>query len=303
MNRFWLVSVVIVLVCSCGNAGMYVEGPKENTGPIGILAQLPDQIALRDMGDNLQEYMLKFNFTADINGQLNPLDREQTDYILQDFATAGTPQVNPDYVTPGKKEIVFSNGSIAILDMITSKFTSFELSPDVVPPKDIEFSGQRREMTEELAEKLARIWFDRYNFDLGGYKLNKIKTGDSTSVVFTEKLDDPDVSSPNYVRAVINYWGMIEKFDIVAGPKPTIGTKPTLDENQINDKAKTLLALPADFNLNVIPHRVIKRIYREENGKLMFTDKLAWFIDATGYKIESRNQILTLDAHTGLPIQ
>lgn len=303
MNRFWLILVVVALVCSCGSAGSYIEGPKEFNGQIGMMPQMPDEETLRDMGDKLQEYLLKFNFTANIEGQLNPLDKEQTDFILQNNVTAGTPQINPDYRAPGKAEIVFTNGSIALLDKVKSSFTSFELSPDNIPPIDLEYSGQRREMTEELAEKIARIWFDRFNFDLGNYKLNKITVGNSTSVVFTEKLEDSDVSSPNYVRAVIGYWGMIEKFDIVVGPKPTIGTKPTLDQKQIIEKAKLLLALPAEFNLDVKPHRVIKRLYNEENGKLMYTDKLAWFIDATGYKIESRNQILTLDAHTGMPIQ
>jgi hypothetical protein len=296
-------SVVMVLVCSCGNAGTYIEGPKEYTGSIGTLSKMPDQTVIQDMGDNILQYMIKFNFSAGINGQLNPLNAEQTDYILQNETSVGMPQINPDYVSPGKLEIVFSNGPIAILDKVSMKLTSFELPQNLIPPIDIEYLGEKREMTQELAEKIARIWFDRFNFDLGNYKLNKITIGNSTSVVFTEKLEDPDVSSPNYVRAVISYWGMIEKFDIVVGPKPTIGTKPTLDESQIIDKAKSFLALPAEFNLDMKPYRVIKRLFKEENGKLNYTDKLAWFVDASGYKIESRNQILTLDGHSGLPIQ
>lgn len=303
MNRFWLLLIVAVMTCSCGSTAHYVEGPKELTSDIGKLGAIPDQSALRDMGDSLQEYMLEFNYKSGIDGQLNPLSQEQTDYIFNTQKFAGTPQLNPDYKAPGKVEIVFSNGSIGKLDMVTTKFTSFELSTNTTPPADIEYSGERREMTPELAEKIARFWFDRYNFDLKNFQLNPITIGQDTSVVFTEKLADADVSSPNYVKALISYWGMIEGFEINVGPVPTIGTKPTLVEGEIINKAKQFLALPTDFNLNIKPVRVIKRVYKEENGKLAFTDRLAWFIDASGYKIESRNQILTLDAHTGMPIQ
>ncbi|NTU61312.1 MAG: hypothetical protein HGA95_03175 [Caldiserica bacterium] len=302
MNRFWLLLIVAVMACSCGGSIHYIDGPKELTSDIGKLGAIPDQSALRDMGDSLQEYMLEFNYKSGIDGQLNPLDQEETDYILESQKYAGTPQLNPDFMAPGKLEIVFSNGSIATLDKISLKFISFELTSNVVPPADIEYSGQRREMTPELAEKIARLWFDRYNFDLKNFQLNTITVKGSTSVVFTEKLADPDVSSPNYVKAVVSHWGMIERFDINVGPTPTIGTKPTLDDSQIVEKSKQFLALPADFDLKVKPARVIKRVYAEENGKLSFTDKLAWFIDASGYDLSSRNQILTLDAHTGMPI-
>ncbi|MBP7732657.1 MAG: hypothetical protein KA140_02700 [Caldisericia bacterium] len=304
MNRFWLLLIIAVMTSSCGgSATQYIEGSKDFTGEIGKIVDIPNQSDLREMGDSLQEYMLEFNFKSGISGQLNPLTQEQTDYIFDAQKYAGTPQINPDYKAPGKVEIVFSNGSIAKLDKVTLKFTALELTSNAVPPADIEYSGERREMTAELAEKIARFWFDRYNFDLKNFQLNPITVGQSTSVVFTEKLADSDVASPNYIKAVINYWGMIEGFEINVGPTPTIGTKPTLGETGIKDKAKQFLALPTDFELNVIPVRVIKRIYKEENGKLTFTDKLAWFIDASGYKIESRNQILTLDAHTGMPIQ
>lgn len=304
MNRFWLLLIIAVMACSCGGStAQYIEGPKDFTGEIGKLATIPDQSTLREMGDNLQEYMLEFNFKSGISGQLNPLGQEQTDYIFDTQKYAGTPQINPDYKAPNKFEIVFSNGSIAKLDKVTMKFTALELTPNAIPPADIEYSGERREMTAELAEKIARFWFDRYNFDLKNFQLNPITVGQSTSVVFTEKLADTDVSSPNYVKALISYWGMVEGFEINVGPTPTIGTKPTLGQDEIIDKAKQFLALPTDFNLNVKPARVIKRIYKEENEKLTYTDKLAWFIDASGYKIESRNQILTLDAHTGMPIQ
>lgn len=304
MNRFWLLLIIAVMACSCGGSAVqYMEGPKDFTGEIGKIVDIPNQSDLREMGDNLQEYMLEFNFKSGITSQLNPLNQEQTDYIFDTQKYAGTPQINPDFKAPGKVEIVYTNGSIAKLDRVTNKFTSFELTANAVPPADVEYSGERREMTPQLAEKIARLWFDRYNFDLKNYQLSPISVKGSTSVVFTEKLADSDVSSPNYVKAMISYWGMVESFEINVGPTPSIGTKPTLGQTEIIDKAKQFLALPADFELKLSPVRVIKRVYTEEKNKLTYTDKLAWFIDASGYKIESRNQILTLDAHTGLPIQ
>lgn len=303
MKRLTLVVVIAVLACvSCGSTHVYIEGPKEFNGVAGKMKAIPDSVAMRDLADGLQKYMLEFNFKAGIDGQLNPLNAEETSYLIDNKYEAGTPQLNPKAIIPGKAEIVFTNGSIGNFDRTTGRFSSYELSPDLVPPVDLAVP-QNRNLTRDIAERVAKLWFKQIDIDIANYRANPFEITEPTTIVFQEVLKDPDTKSPNYVRAIVNHWGMIIRYDVNIGPTPTIGTKPTLDSGEIMKKAKLFLGFADDFNLNATPTMVIKRIYSEEKDELVYKDVLAWFIDASAYKTTSRNPILTLDAHTGMPIE
>lgn len=303
MKKLCLAVIIAVLTSvSCGSSHVYMEGPKEFKGVAGEMKAIPDSVPLRDLADGLQKYMLEFNFKSGASGQVNPLSDEETQYMLDRKYEAGTPQINPQAIIPGKAEIVYSNGSIGNYDRITGRFSSFELSPDLIPPADLSVSNNRN-LTKDIVERIARLWFGQIDIDIKNYRANPFEIMEPTTIVFQEELKDPDTKSPNYVKAIINHWGMIVRYDINIGPTPTIGTKPTLDANEIMKKARLFLAVAEDFKLDVTPVSVIKRIYSEERDELVYKDVLAWFIDASAYKISTRNPILTLDAHTGLPVE
>ena len=304
MRKLFAIAIIVLLAAGCGGTTeTFMDGPKEDKGIVGALKPLPDEVQLRDLGDGMQKYVMEFNFKGGIAGQINPLTNEQTTYLLEEKASAGSPQINPDVKVAGNVEIVYTNGSIGQFDKTTGRFSTFEISPDLVPPMDIEYSGENRKMTEEIAIRIAKLWFKQIDIDITNYKANPITVAETTEVVMTEMLRDTGTISPNYVKVLINHWGMIVKYENHTGPTPKIGTKPTLDKEAIIEKAKGFLAVPKDFDLNINPIKVIKRIYSEEKDNLVYFDRLAWFIDASGLKLEARNQILTLNAHTGMPIQ
>jgi hypothetical protein len=304
MNRtFLFVIAMAVMLSSCSTGQSYIEGPKEDTGVIGDIGQLPDSLKLRDLGEGLVKYMLEFNFKSGIKDQINPLDEKTTNYIIDNQSLPGTPQFNPDQIAPGQVEIVYSNGSIGMFDLVKGSFANFELSPNLIPPAEMSYSGEKRPMTPQMAEKIAKLWFGQLNIDLSNYEARPINVAEPTSVVFMEKLADNDVTSPNYVKALVSYWGMIVTFEIHIGPTPKIGTKPEFDADAIMEKAKKFLGVQEDFKLDVTPIRIIKRKYFEDKNILKYTDRLAWFVDASGYNLQSRNTILVLDAHTGLPLE
>lgn len=292
------------VLASCGVS--YMEGPLSAEYEIGKMSSVPESLILREMGEKMQSELVHFNYTVDFDGKINILNQEERDYSVNQADETGTPTVQKDDTAKiFESSVIYERGSVGTINLVTMNFTKFSISPVLNPPKAVyEDIRANRPITLDIADRAARMWFERIGVDLTGYKLREkdAKNDSYVSLTYLQELPDSSIQSPNNLKAIVDFWGMVLTFEINIGPTPTIGTKPAISEEMAYEKAVANIGFPNDYKPKIDFKRAIKRTYEQKNGILYAKDRLIYFADLTKEQVSSR-AFVELDAENGQILQ
>ncbi|MCE5177284.1 MAG: hypothetical protein ABFD23_01220 [Caldisericales bacterium] len=296
MKRNLALALLLTIVfASCGTS-LYLEGPGETKKEIGAVAPVPNEAKLVEIGEEMQKKIASFNYLTDIEGKINILNKEQREYNVTQASDTGEPEIlKNNSEKDGTIEILYSAGSVAILNLAIDRITNFQVSELYLPPKATQSDMQsEREMDRTIAERVAMAFFTYMGKNLENYKIVSINTGmdGQSKVVFSEILKDKGVPSPNRLVLDIDFWGFVVGFDNGIGPDVTIGTRPAVNEEDAIKTAKTYLGMKKDREFINSPKRVVYRKESVENGKLYALDRLVWFFDLIPEKFEGRAALM-----------
>jgi hypothetical protein len=283
-----------------------MEGPLSKEYEIGKIGSVPEGLFLREIGEKMQSELVHFNYTVDFEGKINILNQEERDYSVSQADETGSPSMQKDDSAKiFESSMAYDRGSVGTINLVTMKFTKFSISPVLNPPKaeygDIEAN---RPITLDIADRAARMWFDRIGVDLTGYKLKEkdAKNGSYVYLTYMQELPDSSIQSPNNVKAIVDFWGMVLTFEINIGPTPAIGTKPVISEEMAYEKTVAHIGFPTDYKPKIEFKRAIKRTYEQKNEILYAKDRLIYFADLTKEQVSSR-AFIEVDAENGQILQ
>lgn len=300
MRKITSCILLCVILASCGVS--YMEGPLSAEYEIGRIGPVPDSLTLREMGEKMQSELAHFNYTVDFEGKINILNQEEREYSARQAQTIGTPSVqNNDAVKVFEVFVAYEDGSMGRIDLVSQKFTKFSISSLYNPPRAESADIQaNRPVTLDIAERAARMWFDRIGIDLTGYKLKETEAKNEPYVFLTyiQELPDTSIQSPNIVKAIVDFWGMVVTFEVNVGPTPKIGTKPVISEEKAYENAVSSIGFPADYKPKFEFARAIKRTYEKRSDVVFAKDKLIFFADLTKEQSSSK-AFAEIDAETG----
>lgn len=300
MRKIMSCLLFCAVLASCGIT--YMEGPLSAEYEIGKIGSVPESLILREMGEKMQSELAHFNYTVDFEGKINILNQEERDYSVSQAGEAGTPTVQKDdSARIFESNVAYERGSLGRIDLTTMKFTKFSISPVLNPPKaepsDIQ---ENRPITLDIADRAAKMWFERIGVDLAGYKLKETEAKNDSYVFLTyiQELPDSSIQSPNLAKAIVDFWGMVVTFEVNMGPTPKIGTKPVISEEKAYESTVASIGFPTDYKPKIEFKRAIKRTFEKRNDVLFAKDRLIYFADLTKEQGSSK-AFVELDAETG----
>jgi len=302
MRKTLLVVLALCLLSSCGEL-TYMDGPKEDRFSIGKI-QGVDEFKLRELGEKMQKELVEFNYKLEIDGRINLLDVGQRDYKVTQAENTGPATTNSkDLIKPGEVEVRFDNGSSGLINLVSLSWSAFELSGELRPPQAQQGDlASYRPNSKEIAVKVANEWFTRLGYNMSNFDKGRATIKSETTPVlvkFFEVLPDKNITSPNYLGAEVDFWGMLSKFTIHVAKTPIISTKPTIDRQMAITNVKMALGIDSIYEMMNPPILTIDREYEKKDNELYAKDRLVWFFDLTAEQLNIQNRIIKYDAHAG----
>ncbi len=301
MKKTAFVALLLCLaLASCGV--MYLEGPDTNRYEIGDVMTQPDQARLRELGEQMQQMMVEFNFKVEMEGRINVLDQAQRDYNVNAARDTGTPEIKKVLgIYPGQVFVNYTKGSLGKLDLIKDRFAQFKLSGTYSPPMPTPYDmDNNRELTFAIVERVGKAFFKRLGIEADNFEAATPRSmAPPVTLFFFEDIADKSIQSPNRLKVVIDFWGMVVEFERDDGPAPKIATRPDISMEQAKEIARKNIGMNEGQKFVNDPLLAVRRTRAIESGKLFFDDSLVWFFDISKEPLEKGFVSLSIDAHSG----